>query len=103
MLCTAACLPGGGVEVNGKVVGVDYALKREFIGEAIGRLEEHLKLSDEAFSKGESWESIAREHAARGLRLLLGLIYPEPRLSRGESGLREAGQPRASIESPALF
>lgn len=82
VLCTAACLPGGEVEVNGKVLGVGYVLKREFVGEAVERLEEHLKLSDEALSSGgRGREEVLREHAARGLRLLLDLVYLEPSLA----------------------
>lgn len=77
VLCTAAS--GGGVEVNGKVVGVGYVLKPDFMREAAERLEEHLRATDEAVAAGErSREELAREHAARGLKLLLELVYLEP-------------------------
>lgn len=79
VLCTAASLPDGGVEVNGKVVGVGYVLKREFLKEAVEKLDEHLRLSDEAFrSGGKSREEVFWEHAERGLKLLLELVYLEP-------------------------
>ncbi|MEM1692180.1 MAG: hypothetical protein QW517_07485 [Thermofilaceae archaeon] len=82
VLCTAASLPDGSVEVNGKVVGVGYVLKREFLGEAVERLEEHLRLSDEALlSGGMSRQEVLREHAERGLKLLLELVYLEPGLA----------------------
>lgn len=82
VLCTAASLPNGSVEVNGKVVGVGYVLKREHLGEAVRRLGEHLKLSDEALlSGGKSTEEVLRGHAERGLKLLLELVYLEPGLA----------------------
>lgn len=82
ILCTAAVLEGGEVDVNGKVVGVGYVLKREYVEDAVAKLSEHLKLSDEAFSSGEGGrEDLLRAHSTRGLKLLLDLIYLEPRLA----------------------
>jgi len=79
VLCTAAVGEGGDVEVNGKVIGVGYVLKPEYIPEAARRLEEHLKATDEAVAAGlRNQKEIVKEHAARGLRLLLDLVYLEP-------------------------
>jgi len=79
VLCTAAVGEGSVVEVNGKVIGVGYVLKPGFLTEAARRLEEHLKATDEALAAGaRSREEIVREHAARGLKLLLELVYLEP-------------------------
>lgn len=78
VLCTAA--PGdAGVEVNGKVVGIGYVLKPSFLPEAIERFEEHLRATDEELEAGtRSREELVHEHASRGLRLLLELVYLEP-------------------------
>jgi len=92
VLCTAAVSDEGAVEVNGKVIGVGYVLKPEYIPEAAKRLEEHLKATDEAIAAGSrSREEVVREHAVRGLKLLLELVYLEP----------EAAEERVDFENLA--
>jgi len=78
-LCTAAPSPDGSIEVNGKVIGVGYVPRRVFLGETIRLLEEHLRVTDEAYTAGDAdKKTLFTEHAERGLRLLLHLIYLEP-------------------------
>ena len=85
VLCTAAVGRDGRVEVNGKVVGCGYVVKREFMKEVISALSEHLKASDEVYEKVRGYERGMRtlwmEHAKRGAAILLKYIY----LPRGEA------------------
>lgn len=82
VLCTASVNSEGGLDVNGKVVGVGYVPKLEWAGEIIAELEEHLKLSDEELScGGRSREEVLREHSTRGIRLLLNHVYLEHSLA----------------------
>jgi len=71
----------GEVEVNGKVVGIGYVLKREYMENALRDFEEHLKASDEIYRKAVESPSEVRafreNHSRRGLKLLLKHIYLE--------------------------
>ncbi|HDJ97504.1 MAG TPA: hypothetical protein ENG54_03470, partial [Thermofilum sp.] len=49
VLCTAAVNSDGSIEVNGKVVGVGYVLKREILSEALKEFRDHMKASDEVY------------------------------------------------------
>ena len=79
VLCTAATRPEGGIEVNGKVVGVGYVLKRQVISEALKEFREHMKTSDEVYErvKGDeaALERLYEEHSSRGLKLMLKYVY----------------------------
>ena len=81
VLCTAAATERG-VEVNGKVVGVGYVLRRERLGEAIKAFREHLRTSDEAFEEArgsrEALRRLYEEHSRRGIKLLLKYVYLPP-------------------------
>ncbi|MCS7385864.1 MAG: hypothetical protein NDF55_03865 [archaeon GB-1867-005] len=81
ILCTAAVNDQGEVEVNGKVVGIGYVLKREYMENALRDFEEHLKASDEIYRKAVESPSEVRafreNHSRRGLKLLLKHIYLE--------------------------
>ncbi len=83
VLCTAAVDERGGVEVNGKVIGVGYIVKEEYLKEYAEVFEEHLKKTDEKYEKirhdKTALNQLYREHAKRGLKLLLKYIYLERR------------------------
>jgi len=101
VLCTAAVGERGVVEVNGKVIGVGYVLKPEFVPEAARRLEEHLKATDEALAAGErSREEVLREHAVRGLRLLLELVYLEPGTAEGRVDFEKLASIELALRIP---
>jgi len=87
VLCTAAPRNYGTVELNGKVVGVGYVLKREKMGGAIKALREHLKATDEEYEAvredGERLRRLYEEHSRRGLELLLRYLYLPPSEAEG--------------------
>lgn len=95
VLCTAAPRNDGKVEVNGKVIGVGYVLRREYLDSAIKILEEHVKTTDEELASrpGEA-NKILEEYSSRGIRLLLDLIY----LPRGLAEERVDFEKLASLE-----
>ncbi|RLE73367.1 MAG: hypothetical protein DRJ37_00375 [Thermoprotei archaeon] len=82
VLCTAAVDEHGVVEVNGKVVGVGYVVKEEYLKEHTRIFEKHLKETGERYEEVKHDETalkqLYREHAERGLNLLLKYIYLEP-------------------------
>jgi len=82
VLCTAAPRSDGTVELNGKVVGVGYVLKREKMGSAIKALRDHLRATDEEYEAArgdrEKLRRLYEEHSRRGLELLLRYLYLPP-------------------------
>ncbi len=97
VLVTAAPL-GGGIRVNGKVVGCGYVPRRERIAEAVRAFEEHIRASDEAYEEArgdrEALRKLYVEHAERGARLMLRHIY----LPRGEAEGRVDFEKLATVE-----
>ncbi len=79
VLCTAAPRADGTVEVNGKVVGVGYVVRKERISETIEAFREHIRATDEKYEEAkddpEKLRELRREHSLRGLRLLLRYVY----------------------------
>jgi len=77
-LCTAAEV-NGKIIVNGKIVGIGYVPLKERIPECLRIFREHIKISDEKYEKvkgdRKELQKLYREHADRGLRLLLDHIY----------------------------
>lgn len=86
VLCTAAVNEHGVVEVNGKVIGVGYVVKEEYLKEYVEIFEEHLKETDEKYGEAGHDRTVLKklyqEHARRGLQLLLKYIYLEPEKAR---------------------
>jgi len=81
ILCTAAVNNQGEIEVNGKVVGVGYVLKREYLNDAIREFKKHVSASDEVYRKVKNdptqVRSLREKHAMKGVKLLLKYIYLE--------------------------
>ena len=79
VLCTAMVRDDGEIEVNGKVIGIGYVLKKKFLMEAIKDFEDHMRRSDEVYRKILSNKSEAKifreDHARRGIKLLLKHVY----------------------------
>jgi len=79
VLCTAAVNSDGSIEVNGKVIGLGYVLKREILSEALKEFREHMKASDEVYEKvkgeKEAMRKLYEEHSVRGLKLMLKYVY----------------------------
>ncbi|MEZ0345320.1 MAG: hypothetical protein ABWK01_02055 [Infirmifilum sp.] len=76
VLCTAAPREDGTMEVNGKVIGIGYVLKKEYLSEAVARLEDHVRTTDEELAANpEDKDRILARHADRGVDLLLDLLY----------------------------
>jgi hypothetical protein len=79
VLCTACRRDDGSIEVNGKVVGIGYVVKRRFLNEKSRVFKEHLNLSDEKYREVMDDKSrvreLYREHSIRGMRLLLNHLY----------------------------
>ncbi|QOJ79135.1 hypothetical protein IG193_01330 [Infirmifilum lucidum] len=77
-LVTAACI-NGEIVLNAKIVGCGYVPREEYAMDVVRRLEEHLKLSDEEYSRaygdGEKLRRLYEEHSLRGAKLLLQLVY----------------------------
>ncbi|MGB9709643.1 MAG: hypothetical protein ACP5II_06300 [Infirmifilum sp.] len=95
VLCTAALQDNGTIEVNGKVIGVGYVLKKEFLAEASRKFEEHIKVADEALAAHpEREKEILEEYSRRGIKLLLDYIY----LPRGMAEERVDFEKMASLE-----
>ena len=86
-LCTAAMRENNSIDVNGKIVGIGYVVKQEYLKEVINILDSHIKKSDERYTNINHNEKIAlkqhyEEHAVRGLNLLLKYLYLTPREAR---------------------
>jgi len=85
VLCTAAVGEDGTIEVNGKVVGCGYVVKREVMSEVIKVFGEHLKTTDELYEEArgdkDKLREVYSEHSKRGAKLLLKYIY----LPKGEA------------------
>ena len=83
VLCTAALDENNKVEINGKVVGVGYVVKKKYLKKYIEIFENHLQKTDIAYEKvkGNKQElnRLYEEHSKRGLSLLLEHIYLERR------------------------
>jgi len=97
VLVTAAQM-GGGIRVNGKVVGCGYVLRREYMAEAVKAFSDHIAESDEAYEEARGDRAALRrlyaEHAARGARLMLRYVY----LPRGEAEERVDFEKLATVE-----
>ena len=78
-LCTASVGENGKIKVNGKIVGVGYVVKKQYLKEKINILEDHMKKSDEKYRNIYNEEKLLKDlyedHAKRGLMLLLKHIY----------------------------
>lgn len=82
VLCTAAPRDDGTVEVNGKVVGVGYVVKRDRLSEVIKALKEHVKAMDERYEElkrdEEELRKALQEYSVKGAKLLLEYVYLPP-------------------------
>ena len=77
-LITAACV-NGEVVLDARIVGISYVLREEYVAEAIRRLEEHLKMTDEEYLRAsgdrDRLRRLYEEHRMRGVKLLLELVF----------------------------
>ncbi len=83
-LCTAAMREDGTINVNGKIVGIGYVVKEEYLNEVINALDNHIKKSDEKYTsiirnEKSVLKQLYEEHAIRGLKLLLKYLYLTPK------------------------
>lgn len=85
VLCTAAIGEEGNIEVNSKVVGIGYVVKKEHLNEKVRIFQEHIAITDEEYAAAKNDKNmlrrIYREHAKRGLKLLLNHLYSEPEVA----------------------
>jgi len=77
-LCTAA-EENGRIVVNGKIVGIGYIPKKEYLKNYIEIFEKHIENSDKIFEKIKNnnikLKELYDQHAKRGLKLLLEYMY----------------------------